>query len=140
MGIKNYTTSIKAEKSVSEIQKILGKGGASSVSIDFEANQPSAVRFSLKVGNEELWFRLPSNPQGILSTMKRDGVRGSYRNMEQARNVSWRIIKDWLDAQMAIIDAGQAKATEVFLSYLLQPSGETIYQKFENQQLKLGAG
>jgi hypothetical protein len=60
--------------------------------------------------------------------------------IRHARNVSWRIIKDWLDAQMAIIDAGQAKATEVFFPYLLQPSGETLYQKFENQQLKLAAG
>lgn len=137
MAIKNYRTSVNAIKTVGEINAILVSTGASNVSVDYVDKKPDGIKFSLDVYKQTFTFRLPCNPHGVLATMKRDGVGKSLCTLEHARNVSWRIIKDWLHAQIAIIDAGQAKAAEVFFPYLLESSGETIYQKFENQQLQL---
>lgn len=140
MAIKNYTTSIDPAKTVGEIQAILARGSAKSVSVDYEKGYPEAIKFSLIVGKSEIWFRLPCNVDGVFASMKRDRLPRSYCNTDQARRTAWRIIKDWVDAQMAIIEAGQSKAAEVFFPYILQPTGETLFQKFEDQQLRLGTG
>jgi hypothetical protein len=134
MPIKNYRTHVAADKTLGDIQRILAKARASSMSIDYEHGKASAVRFAITVNEKELWFRLPCNPAGVQAALKRDRQNVT---LDRARDVAWRIVKDWLDAQMAIVDAGQARMAEVFLPYLLQPGGETLYQKFENQQLKL---
>lgn len=135
-AIKNYRTSVKASITVGEIQAIMAKH-ASSVSVDYEQGTPTAVRFSIML-DSEIWFRLPCNPEGVRQTLVRD--RAPNRSLEHARDVSWRIIKDWIHAQLAIVDAGQAKAAEVFFPYILESSGETLFQKFENQHLRLTAG
>ena len=141
MAIKNYTTSINPIKTVGEIQAILAKASAVSVSVDYLNGHPEAVKFSMLIGNQEVWFRLPCNVEGVLNTMRRDRLQRSYLTTDQARRVSWRIIKDWVDAQMAIIDSGQSKAAEVFFPYIIQDeSGQTLFQRFENQQLQLTAG
>ena len=141
MAIKNFTTSISSVKTVGEIQAILAKGLARSVSVDFCDGNPIAVRFSMMIGKNEVWFRLPANAEGVLSSLRRDRAPRSCLNLVQAQRVSWRIIKDWIDAQVAIIDAGQAKPAEVFFPYILQGSdGVTLFQKFEDQQLKLTEG
>lgn len=140
MPIKNYLTGKDSTETVTEIQAILAKAGVQNVSIDYASGEPEAVRFQISVHKQTFTFRLPVNPPGVLATMKRDLVAEKYCNMAHARRVSWRIIKDWLHAQMAIIDAGQVKMAEIFFPYLLESSGETIYQKFENQQLQLTEG
>ena len=59
-------------------------------------------------------------------------VPGSLKNKEQALRVSWRIIKEWVEAQMAIIEAGQAELSEVFLPYAVTKDGDTVYQKLKS--------
>lgn len=137
MAIKNYRTRVNVANTLADIQKILSKGGCSSISTDYENGKPTAIRFSIKFHNNDLWFRLPNNPQGVLASLKRDRVSA---NLDRAGEVGWRIVKDWLDAQMALIDAGQAKTAEVFLPYAVQPSGQTLFEHFENQQKQLGSG
>ena len=137
MPIKNYRTTVKSIKTVGEIQEILAAAGARSVSVEYFDKEPDAVKFSLDVYRNNLAFRLPSNPHGVLETLKRDGAPKSFCNLEHSRHVSWRIIKDWLHSQISIIDAGQAQVAEVFFPYLLDADGETLYRKFEFQQLQL---
>ncbi len=139
MPIKNYRTVISALKTASEIQEILAKHGVDSVNIEYLQQKPDAIKFSVTIYKQEYFFRLPCNPHGVLETLKRDGVAKTYCNLDRARDISWRIIKDWLDAQLAIIDAGQVTMAEIFFPYLLEANGETIYQKFEYQQRQLNA-
>ncbi|MCH8134806.1 MAG: hypothetical protein IIB77_02370, partial [Proteobacteria bacterium] len=54
------------------------------------------------------------------------------RTREQASRVAWRIIKDWLRAQLAIIETEQAEMVEVFLPYAQHPvTGQTLYEQLE---------
>ena len=57
--------------------------------------------------------------------------------MEHAYKVAWRILKDWVLAQMAIVEAGAAQLAEVFLPYALQPDGKTMFEAFVEHQQKL---
>ena len=49
-------------------------------------------------------------------------------------------VRDWIMAQMAIIEAGQVQLDEVFLPYLTDGKGRTLYQLYQGGYLALGDG
>jgi hypothetical protein len=51
---------------------------------------------------------------------------------QQARRVAWRIIKDWIAGQLALVEAGQAEVSEVFLPYVVSAQGETLFELFRD--------
>lgn len=135
MPILNYTTTIAALKTVGEIQTTLARAGALSVNVDYDQGEPTAVTFVVKVGETYLNYRLPSNWEGVYQRMRRDrDVPNKLRTEAQARRVAWRIVKDWIAAQLAIIDAGMAVLPEIFLPYTVAPTGRTMWQEFEASQ------
>jgi hypothetical protein len=141
MPILNYTTKISVLKTVSEIQEILAKAGALAVQIDYDAGMPTALVFSVDVEGQRVGFRLPSRHYGVLKTLEKQKVERRYRTDEQARRVAWRITKDWVLAQLALIEAGQAELAEVFLPYAVDPkTGGTLYETMRDARFQLGAG
>lgn len=131
MAILNYTTKIKAEKTASEIQAILGRGGARAVMSEYESGEVSAIAFQLEITGQVLSFRLPINTEGVLRALKRDKVESRYRNEAQAVRTAWRILKDWVEAQLALVESNQADLAEVFLPHLQDGTGHTIYSKLK---------
>lgn len=144
MPIKNYTTEVDESKTMSEIVALLVQKGAKSVQMDYDANQrPTSISFVVTVMDVPIPFKLPCDFEGVYKYMA-----GEYRNgaakanflrnpksKDQARRVAWRIIKDWVGAQMAMIDAGQASVAQVFLPYVRfqEQGGITMYEKFLEQ-------
>ncbi len=60
---------------------------------------------------------------------------------EQAGRVAWRIIKDWVDAQMAIVETEMVTIEQVFLPYMLmKDSGYTLYEAMVNKGFYLPEG
>ena len=59
---------------------------------------------------------------------------------EQAERVAWRIVKDWVEAQMAILESEMVQMDEIFLPYMLSNSGQTVFEAYRNNQLALGGG
>ena len=55
----------------------------------------------------------------------------------QARRTAWANIRDWLDAQMALIETGQVKLEEVFLPYMTDTTGKTLYERIQERNFKL---
>lgn len=142
MAILNYTTSIDCEKSISEIQKCLVKHGAHKIVTDYLNGLPSAVTFCLTLNGSMVGFSLPANYLGVLKAMKNDRkVPRSKCTDEQAQKVAWRIIKDWVEAQMAIVEAQLADVAEVFLPYAITKNGTTLYKEVQgNGMLMLQSG
>lgn len=139
MGILNYSTKIKANKTVGEIQSLLIRKGVKQINTEIENCKPSAIVFVLTVAGKDVGFRLPCNVGGVLIAMKNDRqIPRSYKTIEQAERTAWRIIKDWVEAQMAIIEAGQAVMEEVFLPYLVIPeTNRTLFEVFQESGPKL---
>jgi hypothetical protein len=132
MAILNYTTSINCEKSIAEIQKCLVKHGAQKIVTDYENGSPSAVTFCINLNGNIMAFSLPANYEGVLKAMKSDKkVPRSKCNIEQAQKVAWRIVKDWVQAQMAIVEAQLADLAEVFLPYAITKNGTTLYKEIQ---------
>ena len=134
MAILNYTTSIDCEKSISEIQKCLVKHGANKIVTDYQNGSPSSVTFCLTINERLVGYVLPANYSGVLKAMKNDRkVPNSKCNEQQAQRVAWRIVKDWVEAQMAIVEAQLADMAEVFLPYAVTKTGETMYHYIQKE-------
>lgn len=139
MPILNYTTQIDVNKSVTEIQRILAKGNAEQITVDYKNGQPSGLQFMITFTGQPVYFRLPCNVDGVYKTLCRTKVAGRFKTTEQARRIAWRIIKDWIEAQLAIVEAQQAELVEVFLPYAVGKGGETVFESFVNNQKLLSA-
>jgi hypothetical protein len=137
MGILNYSTKIPASKTVAELQSYLGSHGAQHVSTEYAAGKPVAVRFAAKLGAQLVWFRMPSDPQGVLQAMDNDSsVPDHYCTEQQAERVAWRIVKNWCEAQFALIEARQATLAQVFLPYALVDQDTTLYEQIADRGLQ----
>lgn len=133
----NYTTTIAAEKTASEIGTILAKGGAASVSTMFEDGKPIGVGFSLKTPHGPRFFELPVNIDGVQAALKADRrTSARQRERDQAERTAWRVTKDWISAQVALVEAQMASLDEVMLPYLLTPSGQTVYAVYAASEQK----
>jgi len=89
-----------------------------------------AISFALDLMKQRFYYRLPCRAEGVLERLRRDGAGPKFCTMEHARDVGWRIVKGWIEAQFAMIDAGNSDMGEIFLSYLVIGPNETIYQRF----------
>ncbi len=139
MPILNYTTKIDSYKTISEIQQELAKAGAFKITIDNDDKRnPVGLTFCIVYKNQPIAFALPCNFQGVKKSMtKNPKVPRAQCTDEQALRVGWRILKDWIEAQLAIVESELAELAEVFLPYAVMKSGETIYQYTTNQKNNL---
>jgi hypothetical protein len=58
----------------------------------------------------------------------------------QAYRVAWRNILDWVQAQMALLEIGMAKMEEIFLPYMLDAQGRTLFERMEQRGFLLDSG
>lgn len=139
MPILNYTTKIDSYKTLTEIQQILSRSSARKCVIDSDGDgNPVALTFCLIWNGTMTAFALPCNFEGVLRAMRNNKkVPRTYCTEEQALRVGWRIVKDWVAAQMAIVEAGLSSPQEVFLPYAVTKSGETLFKYLEQDNTLL---
>jgi len=105
MPILNYTTGIKVEKTVGEIQAMLAGAGARAILIEYDERILSSVSFRINYKGARVSFRLPAQLDPVYVILQRDDkVPRKLKCREQAARVAWRIIKDWVEAQLAIVE------------------------------------
>jgi len=140
MGILNYSTEVPVNRTLSQIQGILVSHGAKAIMTNYnDAREPESLSFIVPSSNGELPFRLPANIKAVEQVMRRDRLPG-YKKDGQPARVAWRILKDWCEAQMAIIEAEMVSLEEVFLPYLLAKDNQTLYQVMSNRGFLLPPG
>lgn len=137
MAIKNYTTKIDAYTSIGELQGALAKHGATKVMIDYDAGKPVAVTFALPGPRGLQGFTLPAAVDGTLRVFQKQKIR---TDREQAERTAWRNVRDWVLAQVALVESCDVPMDEVFLPYLSDRNGTTLYQLYAGGQLMLTEG
>lgn len=121
-----------------EIQQVLVRHGATKIVTDYSNQIPSAITFCLDMNGQVAAFSLPANYSGVLKSMKSDSkVPKRLLNEDQALKVSWRIVKNWVEAQMALVDAQLADVAEVFLPYAITKNGNTLYKEIGSTNVLL---
>lgn len=166
MFLKNYTSDQPVSQTIYRIEQVLIKCGVSGIRKDYDgpAGNVVAVTFEIKIDGAEPWtIRLPANVQKAWDALwlnyadgdklSPDGMRlayGTRKNKvkadfrDQAERTAWKIIQDWVEVQMSMIQMQQADFREVFLPYAwdgertffnrLKDSGFTQLQLTEGSQ------
>ena len=136
MPMLNYTTKIEVFATVGEIQAQLAKHGAKRILLDYDDDgHITAVAFSIATPFGERGIRLPANVEKVWAVLQRQRVKC---DRAQAERVAWRIIKDWVAAQMAILESEMVTMDEIFLPYMTPDGEHTVYELMKEQQLLLG--
>lgn len=140
MPLKNYTTSINARKTASEISQMLAEHGAKAVMLDYDDNgEVSALSFKVNVEGNDVGFRLPADWKAVQHILKNDSdvTATKHQTESHAKRVAWRIIKDWVDSQLALLETRMVEIEEVFLPYAVDNQGETLYSRMKNRNFSL---
>jgi hypothetical protein len=153
MPLLNYTTEVDADKSAQEIAKMLSRAGAKAVLTEYDEEEGyvTAISFKIKLNGQDVAFRLPCDWKPVFEVMYKD--KKSYSSYDsrfasqqssrraQAIRTAWRIVKDWTEAQLAIIETRMVKTEQVFLPYAIMRDNKTLYEHVEsNPQFLLGDG
>ena len=82
-------------------------------------------------------FALPCNTDAVFVklTEHRVMVTAPESRCQQAIRTSWRILKDWVEAQMALLETGMVTMDEIFLPYMFS-RGQTLYQALAAGEFK----
>lgn len=136
--LKNYTTSISAEKSVSEIESLLSSFGANAVMKEYYSDG-RVKNLAFKLSSKA--YRLPANIDGVYNLMFKDKRinhrRDAMKKREsQSYRVAWRILRDWVHSQLSLIASGQSNPEEIMLPFMFD--GErTLYQAIKEGKLQI---
>lgn len=140
MPLLNYTTKIEVEKTISEIHRMLSSHGVVKIMTDYESGVISSLSFGISVNDNVVGFRLPCDWRPVLEVMKKDKkVPRRMCDQVQAVRVAWRIVKDWVEAQMAMVDTRMVRTEEVFLPYAFDGK-RTLYEKMAETGFRLEGG
>jgi hypothetical protein len=139
MAILNYTTSITPEKTAMEIQRKLADTKAQAILTEYDdEGMLNAMSFRIMTTYGMLFFRLPVKKHGVYKCLAKDNtVPKRLKTEEQANRVAWRILKDWVEAQIAIIKVEMASLEEVFLPYAQGQDGKTFYESIKENSFKM---
>lgn len=143
-GPLNYTTTIDPAKSATECVARLAAFGATAVGMTYDGKGfPTGLTFQIATEWGPRQFSLPVNTEGTRKALDRAYKAGHiaprYTGPEHAGRVAWRVLKDWLEAQLALIEAGVANLTQVMLPYVHVEKGKTLWQAY-SEQAALEAG
>jgi hypothetical protein len=152
MPIANYTTTVSAKKSIGQIHGMLVAHGASHILTDYDDGKAVGVAFIIATPYGERPFRLPANIDRVADVLLKQLQSSTYRRWdtqyreqrraklkEQANRVAWRILKDWVRAQMAILETEMVTIDQIFLPYM-EVGNKTLYEHMVDHQLQIGQG
>lgn len=140
MAILNYSTTVEAYKTVSEIENVLVKHGAKSIMKNYDGEFIIGLSFLINNGINDIPVKLPIKTEEclkILENEKKKGTKNIKATKEQAERVAWRILKDWVEAQMALLDIQMVKFEEIFLPYIETKGGKTVFERLKEKQFLL---
>ena len=145
MFLKNYTSNVPVSETIHKIEKVLIRCGVAGIMKEYGLNtKVIAVTFQVASPGGKITIRLPVEEQHALDALWEeyigddllsDGrVKWSSRKRkpksdftEQASRTAWKIIQDWVEVQMSMIQLKQADLIQVFLPYVFDGK-RTYYQ------------
>lgn len=150
MFLKNYTSEVPVSRTIARIEEALIACRVSGITKEYGVNGDMvAVRFHIKLPDtRELDIRIPADVDGAQEALWRDYVgsdetspdgsqllwgghgkkkkrRSDFR--QQAERTAWRLMQDWVEVQLSMIQLKQADTAEVFMAYVWDGK-QTFYQ------------
>lgn len=124
--IKNYTSEVPVETTISRIEKCLVDAGAAGIQKTYTNGRIDSVMFTLEVGGPKpVTIRLPSNADKCTEALWQDYKKATQRQrrkredfIEQGERTAWKLQQDWVEVQVTLIALNQIEVLQAFLSYL----------------------
>ena len=147
-GPLNYTTVIDPAKSAGECVAMLAAHGVTGIGQTFDGKGlPMGLTFQIATPWGPRRYSLPINVKGtekaLAKAYQRRDIAMRYTGLDQAQRVAWRVMKDWLEVQLALIQAGVAELDQVMLPYMhTDDAGTTVWERYaveQNERLALAA-
>lgn len=121
--IKNFTSGVPVETTVARIEKLLSGSGANGILKDYQNMRLVAISFHVLLPTgRHVAVRLPAQPEAVYATLQkqirrpRKGTLDKLR--QQADRTAWKLMQDWVEVQLSLIQLQQADFLQVFLPYV----------------------
>src|SRR3990172_1151752 len=141
-GLFTYTTEIEPQKTIAEIQEVLVSHGAKSVMTNYtDDGRIESLSFMIEVDGQPRGIRLPCDPVPVLKVLEGQAREGKIPRKfigdeHQALRVSWRIVRYWVMAQMAILETQMVKTGFKLLGGKIETTIQNQAQEGEVMELK----
>lgn len=142
MPLLNYTTTVPVERTVGKVQQMLVKAGAQGIAHSYTGQVLTGLAFTVQAPYGPQTYSLPVDLDRVRSVLVKQRVAPRYSTKEHSARVAWKILHDWVAAQLAIIETEMVGLDQVLLPYAhTDHAGTTVYQRFiEQQQAAIGPG
>lgn len=126
--MKNYTSEVPVSVTVARIEGKLATAGIRNIMKDYAGAEVVALYFTLPspiLAGASIPVRLPVDV-GAMAKVLKTGYSDKRkwtkeqeaRLMAQARRTAWKLMQDWVEVQLSLIELGQAEQLQVFLPYV----------------------
>lgn len=144
-GPLNYTTQVAADKTAHECLTVLGKYGARRAGVAYGADRvPMGITFVLDTRWGQRGYEIALNFDGTRDSLERAykdrRIERKYTGHAQAQRVAWRVLKMWLESNLALVEAGLQAAEKVLLPYMLLAPDLTMFEEYDRQQPAITGG
>ena len=140
VSIKNHTSTVPAVRSVQHIKEQLVKAGAIKIIEDYDrSGSLTGLYFVLQLKDgTQVPFRIPAQIEAIRRRFRTGHKLTSEEKIKaQAERTAWKILSDWVDIQLTLIELEQVDPLEVFLAYVYdQHKNQTFFEKIKNNDFK----
>jgi hypothetical protein len=148
MFLKNYTSNVPVSETVHRIEKVLIRCGVAGIAKEYvgTCGKIAALTFKLEAPSGPIAIRIPVDVDKALDALWLDYADGDKLSsdgnsivwssrkkkrkqdfVEQAERTAWKIMQDWIEVQLSMIQMRQAEALQVFLPYV-HDGKRTFYQ------------
>lgn len=157
MFLKNYTSEVPVSKTIHRIEQVLIRCGVTGIMKEYKGTEGEivAVTFQIEAPSGKITIRLPADKEKALEALWSDYVDGDKLNtkgdaiecwgtrkkkrrvdfVDQASRTAWKIVQDWIEVQMSMIQMKQADTLQVFLPYVYDGK-RTFYQVLKESNFK----
>lgn len=154
MFLKNYTSDVPVPQTLHRIEQTLIKCGVTGIAKEYAPNNVGkivALTFCIKLdGLTPMNVRIPVDEEKALQCLwldyadgekltadgsqlewssRKKKKRSEFR--EQAERTAWKLMQDWVEVQMSLIQMKQADFMQVFLPYAWDGE-KTFYERVKD--------
>jgi hypothetical protein len=136
----NYTTTMAPERTAAECVLLLGRYGASQVTLFFNpARLPVGITFTLDAGQGLRGYKLGVDFDRTLNALTKASLPRANTNRFQAQRTAWKTLQAWLETQLTLVETGLMSAEEVLLPYEVNAEGRSRWE-VESERRSVTAG
>lgn len=153
MFLRNYTSDVPVSQTIYRIEQVLIRCGVSGITKEYGPKaEVAALTFHIDLEGRRVTVRLPADVQSAWDALWLDYVDGDRLNeagtaiaawgsrkkkkkddfREQAERTAWRLVQDWVEVQLSMIQLKQTDFVQVFLAYVWDESRrESFYGRLK---------